>query len=430
MYCRRCGTPLHQGVVICPECGARQRRQASSVRCASCHGRVPMGLTVCPHCGRDVRVAGPRWGLWAAGLVVLALVVLWSLGSLPVEQAGQEVARVRSKLSSLVQVLGPVAQGATRPMQPLETPQAVVLIAQASTPAASDTPAESQPDAQSSEEAAPPVEEVIPEVVDTPEVTPTSVVTSTGAITGTLTPGAQPLPATATAAPTTQPTATPTVTPTPTVAPTPTPLAPTATPTVAKTAPAAGNALTYRVRSGDVLSTIAAQFNVSLDALLAANQLTARSILRIGQELVIPGSNAPIPPTATSRPQSTATPTPLPPTPAPYLAAPVLVNPGDGSSHRESEEINLTWQPVPGLAAGNQYQVTMRWAEQGVPQEYYWFTTATGTRVPPWLWGRADQPARQYTWFVRAVQVTTDGQGGELAIPLSLASPTRTLYWN
>ena len=59
MYCKRCGTPLHMGVVICPECGAGQRRQASSVRCANCHGRVPLALTVCPHCGRNVRPAGP-----------------------------------------------------------------------------------------------------------------------------------------------------------------------------------------------------------------------------------------------------------------------------------------------------------------------------------------------------------------------------------
>jgi hypothetical protein len=72
----------------------------------------------------------------------------------------------------------------------------------------------------------------------------------------------------------------------------------------------------------------------------------------------------------------------------------------------------------------------MRWVAQGVPQEYYWFTTVTGTSVPTWLWGKADQPDRKYTWFVRAVQVTTDGQGGERIIPLSPASSTRALYWN
>ena len=70
MYCRRCGATLHQGVVICPECGARQRRGISSVRCARCGHRVSLGLTVCPHCGRDVHPAGPRWGLWLTGFAV------------------------------------------------------------------------------------------------------------------------------------------------------------------------------------------------------------------------------------------------------------------------------------------------------------------------------------------------------------------------
>jgi len=71
MYCKRCGTPLHTGVVICPECGARQRRQASSVRCATCHSRVPLTLAVCPHCGREPeafiikpRMDYPTWQEW------------------------------------------------------------------------------------------------------------------------------------------------------------------------------------------------------------------------------------------------------------------------------------------------------------------------------------------------------------------------------
>lgn len=402
-----------------------------------------MGLSVCPHCGRDVRPAGPRWGLWAAGAAALALIVLWSLGSLPVERAGQQIARARTRLAGLVQVLGPVAQGAANPMQPLETPQAVALRAESPAPGASDTPAAPEPSPELPTEVAPTVEAA---------VTPTAVITDTGASADTATPSAAPLGASATAVlalpPTVTPTAapptvaaptptaappptvapTPTAAPTPTVAPTPTRPVPTAT--AAKAAPAAGGTVTYRVQSGDALSTIAAKFNVSLDALLAANQLTTKSILRIGQELVIPGSGVPVAPTATPPPRPTATSALPSPSPAPYLAAPVLVGPGDGSSYRESEEINLSWQPVPGIAAGNQYQVTMRWTQQTVPQEYYWFTTATATRVPPWLWGRADQPDRKYTWFVKVVQVTTDGRGGELAIPLSPASSARSFYWN
>ncbi|MFW0838053.1 MAG: peptidoglycan DD-metalloendopeptidase family protein [Candidatus Komeilibacteria bacterium] len=43
----------------------------------------------------------------------------------------------------------------------------------------------------------------------------------------------------------------------------------------------------YTVQSGDVLSTIAAQFNISTDTLLWANDLTAYSIIRPGQKLKI-----------------------------------------------------------------------------------------------------------------------------------------------
>ena len=107
MYCRRCGTPLHTGIVICPECGARQRRQATSVRCASCHSRIPVTLSICPHCGRDVRPAGPRWGIWLVIAIGLVVMVLWGLGKLPIEQIGQEITGVKTKVAGLVQVLGP-----------------------------------------------------------------------------------------------------------------------------------------------------------------------------------------------------------------------------------------------------------------------------------------------------------------------------------
>ena len=105
MYCRRCGAPLHQGVVVCPECGARQRHSLSSVRCARCHGRVPLGLTVCPHCGRDVRSAGPRWGLWLAGLAVIAVAALWGLGELPVERMMEDIGAARDRMIAVPKVV-------------------------------------------------------------------------------------------------------------------------------------------------------------------------------------------------------------------------------------------------------------------------------------------------------------------------------------
>jgi hypothetical protein len=57
-------------------------------------------------------------------------------------------------------------------------------------------------------------------------------------------------------------------------------------------------------------------------------------------------------------------------------------------------------------------------------------TTGKSIRMPLWLYGKADQPARQYTWSVRVVQAVTDGQGGQKDILLSPSSSARVLYWN
>ena len=118
----------------------------------------------------------------------------------------------------------------------------------------------------------------------------------------------------------------------------------------------------------------------------------------------------------------------MPPTPAPYLAAPVLTGPGDQVSYRgDKEQIYLIWDAVPGMTADDRYQVVIRWIEQGALQEKSdLFTPATSIQMPPWLWGRADQPERRYQWFVRPVRLSTDGQGGELVSPLGPTSPIRT----
>ncbi|MDQ1300196.1 MAG: LysM protein, partial [Chloroflexota bacterium] len=148
-------------------------------------------------------------------------------------------------------------------------------------------------------------------------------------------------------------------------------------------------------------------------------------------------SPTPAAPTATPRPLPTFTRTPIPAptaTPAPAMAAPILGNPGNGASYSgENAQIVLEWQPASGtgLPSGAFYAVTILYTEKGAevvqpPLE----TTATGIRVPLWLWGLADQPARKYTWFVQIVQRATDGKGGTRPIPLSLPSEKRSFYWN
>ncbi len=93
-----------------------------------------------------------------------------------------------------------------------------------------------------------------------------------------------------TPAPTATPTPIPTASPSPTPAPTATPTpAPTATPTpVSKTPTPKPTVRTYRVQSGDTLSSIAQRFGVSLQALIAANNLPDPNNLSIGQVLIIP----------------------------------------------------------------------------------------------------------------------------------------------
>jgi len=83
----------------------------------------------------------------------------------------------------------------------------------------------------------------------------------------------------ATAKPTPSPTAIPTVRASVSVA-TPTPRAPTPTP---RSTP-----LTYVAQKGDSLSTIAARFGVTVQALMAANGLANPNLVNVGQVLVIP----------------------------------------------------------------------------------------------------------------------------------------------
>ncbi len=82
------------------------------------------------------------------------------------------------------------------------------------------------------------------------------------------------------------------------------------------------------------------------------------------------------------------------------------------------------------MPAGAGYRVSIQWIEGGEPMEYgVPVTTATTIRMPGWLFGKADQPERKYTWAVRIVQPTTDGQGREKDLLLSPSSETRVLYW-
>ena len=95
--------------------------------------------------------------------------------------------------------------------------------------------------------------------------------------------------------------------------------------------PAADGSITHIVRSGEFLITIAQAYGISLDELLALNNLSTESILQVDQELIIRKATNPLPaltsgtviaPTATLRPSLTPQPSHTPavtatPTPTP-----------------------------------------------------------------------------------------------------------------
>jgi len=76
----------------------------------------------------------------------------------------------------------------------------------------------------------------------------------------------------------------------PTPAPTPAPAtpAPTAKPKPSPTEKPQATTITYRVKSGDTLFTIAAQFGTTIKAIVEANGITDPNTIVVGQKLVIP----------------------------------------------------------------------------------------------------------------------------------------------
>ncbi len=451
MECKRCGARLQQGILICPECGARQRRHVSAVRCAHCGGRVPVEMTMCPHCGRDLRPSGLRWVLLFGALAVVVLLGNWGLRKLPFDRIIGQMADARSQIAGLIQFPDLGSENAA-------TPEQVIAMATTLTPTTAPSARATTADGEVQTPAAVVATEIATELPLPAAVDPGSYAVQSGDTLASIgiklgvswqaiaeangitensilqigqalvipTPVPTPtVPATATVLPSATPA--PSATSTANVVASATPL-PTATVVAPTATRSAGESTTYKVRSGDSLITIGDAFGVSWESIAAANGLTASSTLSVGQELVIPGAGAPLPPTATPQPRPTATavpPTPAPtPTPAPMLSAPVLQSPGSGASFTDSSAlIELKWSPVDGMTAELQYQITVLWTEGGAEQQYQWLSAEPSTRLPQWLWSRADQPARSYRWYVTVVSASATG------MPLSMPGETRSLQW-
>ena len=80
------------------------------------------------------------------------------------------------------------------------------------------------------------------------------------------------------------------------------------------------SALSYRVKWGDTLSRIAAQFGVSMQSIVAANNISNPNLIYADQVLQIPDGNA-TPPPQTPPPSPAVSAQPLPLLPRPTTSA-------------------------------------------------------------------------------------------------------------
>ncbi len=100
--------------------------------------------------------------------------------------------------------------------------------------------------------------------------------------------------------------------------------------------------LLHIVARGQNLTDIAALYNIGVDEIVRANTLPNQNRLKVGQQLVIPATPPPLPPTVTPYP----TWTPAPPTMTPLPTEPVSIIPGVGVAVAPDQAASVAGVPV------------------------------------------------------------------------------------
>lgn len=175
----------------------------------------------------------------------------------------------------------------------------------------------------------------------------------------------------------------------------------------------------YTVQANDTLSSIAANYNVSMASIREFNNLPTDNVM-LGQTLLIPlCERAPDPNLPTP------TPTPPPPYPAPNLLLPI-----DGAAFTLAHDIvTLQWASLGVLRDGEFYQVIVEdvTADQG--KRIVEYVTDTSFIIPI-TFRPNDTIAHIMRWWVVPVRQTgTDSQGQPIYSPAGAASEKRVFTW-
>lgn len=162
-----------------------------------------------------------------------------------------------------------------------------------------------------------------------------------------------------------------------------------------------GEFIVHVVSAGETLSSIAAQHNISVSAIRAANDLSAGDeTIRPEQSLLIPLGTPTPSPTATADPNVTQTPRP------PY-APPPLLSPPDGAVLTGGGPVLLQWASVGVLEDSEWYELSLWQPAAGVVSSTVRLR-ATAWRVPFELLQKADADAPRFLWRVQVVREAAD----------------------
>jgi LysM repeat protein len=179
----------------------------------------------------------------------------------------------------------------------------------------------------------------------------------------------------------------------------------------------------YEIQAGDVLSTIAKQFDVSMNAIIEENALEDPERLSIGQELRIPLGTPTPPPTATTLPTPT-------PTSGPPLPAPILLGPVQGETITDPSAL-LNWSSVAILGVEEWYLVQL-WngeAPDGIFVAEEW-TQTTSWRAPADIWQAEGVESPLFYWSVIvAHRLKGENDAGWSWEALSSESEVRSFTW-
>lgn len=174
----------------------------------------------------------------------------------------------------------------------------------------------------------------------------------------------------------------------------------------------------YKVQSGDTLSGIARNYNVSADAIKSYNGLPS-DVVYEGMTLNIPLCER----------LPTPGPTPTPTNPPPY-APPNLLLPADGAVFTAANDsVTLQWASVGTLRQNEAYAVSVEDITEGKGRRLTEYVTDTKFIVPA-SFRPTDNTPHVLRWFVVPVrQVGTSADGKPIYDTAGSPSTSRTFVW-